>query len=146
MFERNMPHRPLGRRVTLIVASMLCVLAPCGLGAQNGGPTYTAEQATRGQAAYQHSCQACHGAALDDGDFGGAPLRGSWFRQHWGSGDVATLFSYLKAAMPPDNPGSLTDKTYADLLAFILKGNDYPPGQAELPPDADAMQRMTLAR
>ncbi len=124
---------------------LACVLASTGAGAQIA-PTYTAAQAERGQASYEHSCQVCHGSSLDNGDFGGAPLRGSWFQEHWGKTNAGALFAYVKAAMPPDNPGGLNDTTYADILAFILRGNGYPPGGQELPPDADALQRMSLTR
>ncbi len=121
------------------------VAAP-GSGAQTAAPSFTAAQAERGQASYEHSCQICHGSSLDDGDFGGAPLRGSWFQKHWGNGHVGALFAYVKATMPPDNPGGLNDTTYADILAFILQGNGYPPGGQELPGDATALQRMPLSR
>jgi mono/diheme cytochrome c family protein len=128
------------------VAGAICWLAAFGLSAQTATPSYTVEQAERGQASYEHSCQACHGSTLDNGDFGGAPLRGSWFRTHWGSTDVGALFSYVKAAMPPDNPGSLNDSTFADILAFILRGNGYPPGAQELPSDPEALRQMPLRR
>jgi mono/diheme cytochrome c family protein len=124
----------------------LCLVAAPRLGAQTPGPTYTLAQAERGQASYEHSCQVCHGSSLDNGDFGGAPLRGSWFREHWEKGDVGALFTYVRASMPPDNPGGLNDTTYADILAFILQGNGYPPGGQELPSDASALQRMLLRR
>ena len=123
-----------------------CTLASPKLGAQSVAPSYTVEQAERGQASYEHSCQACHGSTLDNGDFGGAPLRGSWFRTRWGSADVSALFSYVKSAMPPDNPGSLNDSTLADILAFILRGNGYPLGTQELPADVDALRQMSLRR
>jgi mono/diheme cytochrome c family protein len=128
------------------LALLLCPPTLSGLGAQSPTPSYTAEQAERGQASYAHSCQACHGSSLDDGDFGGAPLRGSWFRTHWGGADVGALFSYVKSAMPPDNPGSLNDTTFADILAFILQGNGYPPGPDELPADLEALRQMSLRR
>jgi mono/diheme cytochrome c family protein len=129
-----------------LLAGMLCLLAPLGAGAQTSGPSYTTAQAERGQASYEHSCQVCHGSELDNGDFGGAPLRGSWFREHWGKSDVGALFTYVSTTMPPDNPGGLNDTTYADILAFILQGNGYPPGAQELPSDASALQRMPLSR
>ena len=43
---------------------------------QSSGPTFTAEQADRGHAAYRSSCQDCHGSTLDNGEFGGPPLTG----------------------------------------------------------------------
>ena len=129
-----------------LLAGMLCLLASLGAGAQTSGPPYTIAQAERGQARYVHSCQVCHGSALDNGDFGGAPLNGSWFREHWGKSDVGALFTYVAATMPPDNPGGLNDTTYADILAFILQGNGYPPGGQELPSDPSVLQRMRLSR
>ena len=105
---------------------------------------FTADQAARGEAAYDHSCLACHGEHLDDGDFGGPPLRGSYFRNHWGGGDVAAPFAFMKTAMPPDNPGSLTDGEYAAILAFILQNNGYKPGVDELPTDPDAQKKLKL--
>jgi mono/diheme cytochrome c family protein len=110
------------------------------------GPAFTAAQAERGEAAYMHNCRACHGDSLDDGDFGGAPLRGAWFRDHWGAGDVATLFAFTKSTMPPDGPGSLNDETYTDIIAFILSRNGYAPGTRELPHDQNAQRDMSLAR
>ena len=110
------------------------------------GPVYSDAQAARGHVAYMHSCVVCHGEELDDGDFGGAPLRGSWFRNHWGSGDLSALYGYTKSAMPPDNPGSLTDEDYADILSFILQKNGYAPGPKDLGVDIDAMQGMSLQK
>ena len=88
----------------------------------------------------------CHGENLDDGDFGGAPLRGTWFRDHWGAGSVAALFSYVKTTMPPDNPGGLNDTTYADILTYILQRNGYAAGQDELKPDEKSMESMSLQK
>lgn len=114
--------------------------------AQTGGPSFTAEQAQRGEAAYQHACRTCHGDNLDDGDFGGAPLKGSWFRNHWGVGDVAGLFAYTKTYMPPDNPGGLNDSVYAAIVAFILQKNGYAAGERELPVNPLEQRAMSLKR
>jgi S-disulfanyl-L-cysteine oxidoreductase SoxD len=134
------------RALIPLAAGMLGVLAEPGAHAQSSGPSYTIAQAERGQARYVHSCQVCHGSALDNGDFGGAPLNGSWFQEHWGKSDVGALFTYVKATMPPDNPQGLNDTAYADILAFILQGNGYPPGGQELPSDPSVLQRMRLSR
>jgi mono/diheme cytochrome c family protein len=96
-------------------------------------------------ASYEQSCSACHGEHLDDGDFGGPPLRGSYFRSHWGTSNVGALFSIIKNLMPTDAPGSLTDSTYADILAYVLQYNGYKPGALELPTDPAAQARLSLA-
>jgi len=106
--------------------------------------TFTAEQAERGEAAYARNCQDCHGTTLDNGEFGGAPLNGSYFRRHWGGGSVAALYSKTRTTMPPDRPGQLTDRTYLDLTAFLLSKNGYAAGDKELPADLEAQQKMSL--
>jgi len=113
-------------------------------GANSAPSLFTSAQATRGEASYDRYCLACHGSHLDDGDFGGPPLRGSYFRSHWGAGDVAALFAFTKNGMPPDNPGGLNDSTYADILAYILQYNGYKAGESELPTDPAAQAELEL--
>jgi mono/diheme cytochrome c family protein len=109
-------------------------------------PAFTQAQADRGHAVYRRNCQDCHGSNLNDGEFGGAPLNGQYFARHWGSGNVAALYGYMRAKMPPDRPGKLNPQTYADLTAFLLARNGYQPVQTELPPDPAAQERMNLQR
>lgn len=106
--------------------------------------SFTAEQAAQGKLAYDHSCKDCHGSTLDNGEFGGAPLRGSYFHNKWGGGSVAALYGYMKTVMPPDRPGTLSDKVYADLVAFLLEANGYKPGDRQLPANVDAQLPMSL--
>jgi mono/diheme cytochrome c family protein len=108
--------------------------------------SFTADQVTSGSDIYSDRCVQCHGDKLDNGEFGGAPLNGKYFKQHWAGGSVAALIGYMKAKMPPDRPGSLTDKNYADLAAFLLDNNDYPKGDKELPPDTASQQKLSLQR
>jgi mono/diheme cytochrome c family protein len=116
-------------------------------GAGGSAPvSFTADQVARGSDTYAERCVQCHGDTLDNGEFGGAPLNGSYFKKHWGGGSVAALVAYMKAKMPPDRPGSLTDQTYADLAAFLLDANDYPKGDKELPPDTPSQQKLSLKR
>jgi mono/diheme cytochrome c family protein len=109
-------------------------------------PSFTLEQAERGWAAYAHDCLDCHGSRLDNGEFGGPPLKGLSFARHWDAANVAALFSFMKAKMPPDRPGQLNDETYADLIAFILGENGFKPGAEELPTDVNVQQAMSLKK
>jgi mono/diheme cytochrome c family protein len=109
-------------------------------------PSFTQEQAERGEAQYAHNCLDCHGSRLDNGEFGGPPLKGSSFARHWDAANVAALFGFMKAKMPPDRPGQLNDETYADLIAYILGENGFAPGDKELPPDVNAQQAMSLKK
>jgi mono/diheme cytochrome c family protein len=121
--------------------------APAASGAAGTAPvSFTADQVSRGSDIYAERCVQCHGDTLDNGEFGGAPLNGSYFRQHWGGGTAAGLVAFMKAKMPPDRPGSLTDRSYADLAAFLLEANGYPKGDRELPPDTASQQKLSLKR
>jgi mono/diheme cytochrome c family protein len=116
-------------------------------GAGGSAPvSFTADQVTRGSDIYAERCVQCHGDKLDNGEFGGAPLNGSYFKKHWGAGSAAALVAYMKAKMPPDRPGSLTDQSYAELTAFLLDANDYPKGDKELPSDTPSQQKLSLKR
>jgi mono/diheme cytochrome c family protein len=106
--------------------------------------SFTAAQAARGKESYASSCMDCHGANLDDGEFGGAPLKGSAFRAKWLGGSVGGLFAYSQAAMPPDRAGRLPAETYADIVAYILSRNDISPGREELPADLATLSTLTI--
>src|SRR5580704_34095 len=45
--------------------------------------TFTADQVTTGSDIYSERCVQCHGDKLDNGEFGGAALNGSYFKKHW---------------------------------------------------------------
>jgi mono/diheme cytochrome c family protein len=120
--------------------------APHAGTAAQAAPSFTEAQAERGHAAYAHNCLDCHGSNLDNGEFGGPPLKGLFFSRHWDAANVAALFGFMRAKMPPDRPGQLNDETYADLIAYILDENGYKPGDKELPPDVNAQQAMSLKK
>ena len=42
------------------------------------------------------------------------------------------LFDYVATAMPLDRPGSLSRAANADIIAFLLKANNFPAGAKEL--------------
>lgn len=98
------------------------------------GGVFTAAQAEAGQAAYQQSCAACHGANLQ-GAGGVAPIGGGAFLGRWRGRSVAELFTYMREAMPLGAPGSLSDAQYLALTAFLLRENGYPAGTDPLEPD-----------
>jgi mono/diheme cytochrome c family protein len=109
-------------------------------------PSFTAAQAERGYQAYAHNCLDCHGSNLDNGEFGGPPLKGLSFARHWEAGNVAALSGFMKAKMPPDRPGELNDETYADLIAYILEQNGYKSSDTELSADTNVQAAMRLKK
>ena len=113
--------------------------------ASAAGGLYTEEQSARGSTAYHRSCGPCHGDNLD-GAQGAPALAGDSFLSHWTDQNVGDLFENVRTGMPMDNPGSLTDNTFVDIVAFILQRNNYPPGSQELPAQKEALDKLPLAR
>jgi mono/diheme cytochrome c family protein len=106
--------------------------------------TFTSEQASRGAALYRKNCLDCHGENLDDGEFGGAPLRGNAFREKWFENSVGALVGFMHSTMPPDRPGTLSDQNYVDLAAYILSRNGIQATPTEMPMDPDALENMIV--
>ncbi len=98
--------------------------APIAAGA---APQYTAAQAAAGKTAFEADCAVCHGNTLTNGTMA-PPLAGETFRATWAGQSVRALFDSAKA-MPPANPGSLSDEAYAQMLAYILQVNGYAAGE-----------------
>src|SRR5580700_9265207 len=90
------------------------------------GP-YTAAQADAGRTAYQTNCAGCHGPDLG-GRNDAAQLAGSLFMGSWGGRTTKDLVGFMQGAMPPGNPGGLSEATYLSIAAFILDSNGARPG------------------
>jgi mono/diheme cytochrome c family protein len=121
--------------------SMLLLFGALVADAQNAsGPSiwsgvFTAAQAKRGDAAYQASCSSCHGSDLRATDAEAVDLTGPAFRARWNGKALEDRFETIRDTMPLGNANTLGDKTYMDILAFILQFNDFPPGEQELMPE-----------
>src|SRR3977135_3737932 len=84
---------------------------------------YTEPQANRGKAAYETNCVSCH----DSG-----PPASEVFMRNWSGTDLGGVFDQIKTSMPADAPSSLSDRTYLDILAYILRSDAFPSGTVEL--------------
>ena len=93
---------------------------------------FTAAQAQRGNDAYQASCSSCHGSDLRATDAEAVDLTGSAIRAQWNGKTLEERFERIRDTMPLGNANTLGDKTYMDILAFILQSNDFPAGSQEL--------------
>jgi mono/diheme cytochrome c family protein len=96
---------------------------------------FTADQAKRGNDAYQASCSACHGSDLHATDPEAKDLTGPGIRAKWNGKTLQDRFETIRDTMPPGTANTLGDKTYMDILAFILQSNDFPAGDQELVPE-----------
>lgn len=86
-------------------------------------------QADRGEVNFFRYCARCH-----NGSGGGPLLSSEEFFNHWREDRLSDLFTYMKTKMPKDDPGSLTDWEYLDILTYILQLNFYPSGETDLMP------------
>lgn len=104
---------------------------------------YTEAQALRGEEVYQDQCTFCH---LDDlmGDAFATPLIDDAFTLRWDGGTVGDLMIVIQATMPADQPNTLSNEDVADVIAFILKMNEYPTGDRELPADQEALEAIAI--
>jgi mono/diheme cytochrome c family protein len=89
---------------------------------------YTEGQAARGTMAFGQSCAGCHALAAE----GKAPLAGEAFWKSFAQKNVGELLEFVTAYMPNGAPGSLSEPTYNEIVALILKSNGFPAGTTEL--------------
>ena len=142
-------------RTSIIIASAALVFASVALtqGQEEAvtaataatTPIYTLEQAENGETVYRQSCQACHHNELQGDDFAAA-LSGRNFINYWSGRTVESFMTYTKSQMPLGTPESLSDETYAEVIAYILNYNDYPAGDTELSYDFEALADIEFGR
>ena len=124
--------RPL--RSILLVGVVLAALPAAGA-AQ--AASYTTAQAEAGSQAYTSSaCSACHMPDLT-GAGDAPPLVGSSFQSNWDGSQVETLLEWVSENMPATAPGSLSDETYVNLIAYVLSLNGVAAGGAPLTMETD---------
>jgi S-disulfanyl-L-cysteine oxidoreductase SoxD len=95
---------------------------------------YSPAQAERGKELYAANCALCHARNLS-GTPAGPPLAGAAFTQKWNNRSLGELFDYMQLLMPVFNPGGLTRKQNAEILAYMLEFNEFPSGRADLSSD-----------
>ncbi len=107
-------------------------------------PQFTQEQAEGGKQVYQGQgqCASCHGKTLQG--ISGPALSGPRFQQNWSANTVSDLHYIISTAMPLTAPGSLTNKQYLDVVAYILQENGFEPTGTSI--SADNMKIAMLAQ
>ena len=87
---------------------------------------YSEAQAQRGRTLYNRVCVDCHELV----DF-----RGRAFLNEWVGSSLWELYEYMFDSMPEDAPGTRSPNEYAAVIAFILRENGFPMGDADLAVD-----------
>ena len=96
---------------------------------------FTAAQAAQGRDLYLGLCQSCHTAISHTG----AP-----FKEHWVGKPLSDLMTYILTLMPKSAPGTLEPDDAAMLLAYILKLNGMPSGNATLSADIPQLKQIKI--
>ncbi|HKY22440.1 MAG TPA: cytochrome c [Vicinamibacterales bacterium] len=90
---------------------------------------YTEPQAARGEAEYSTHCASCH---RDDLSGYNTLLKGQRFMEKYREAPLHLLFDKTKTTMPRNAAGTLSDQAYVDIVAYLLKMNEFPVGSEEL--------------
>lgn len=133
-------------RVADVVLAVLVAVAAGSheCAAQDNGPipprstssgVYSAEQAARGRDMYAMQCKSCHTPASHTGVV---------FANAWDRRPLSELYQFIVTRMPKNEPGSLQPEEYVDVLAYLLKLNEFPSGTDALPADSVAMKRIRI--
>src|SRR6218665_1869918 len=115
------------RNKSLLLVTASVTLAAVGLwGAsavgQNAAGTFTQAQVDAGHQAYNDNCAQCHLPDLA-GTNDAPALSGSAFMGAWKGRTTKQLFSKIATTMPAGAGGSLSQKQYTDIVAYVLSVN-----------------------
>ena len=102
---------------------------------------YTAAQAEAGREVYAGACASCHGDAL--GGVEAAPaLVGAAFAAGWSGTTLNDLAERIRVSMPADDPGSLSRRRVAEVVAYMLSAGGFPAGEFELDRQAEVLRQI----
>lgn len=108
-------------------------------------PPITHAQVVAGRTDYRQHCAVCHGSRLE-GVHVSPPLAGDKFDRTWRGKPVANLAAHVRRMPQPPagEPGSLSDESYANILAYLLQSNGIAPGEVALPTDLIALGKVVI--
>lgn len=131
---------PLPRSI-LPLASSLLLCSPARADAQQEPTppipgTYTDSQATRGETWYVSQCAPCHPSA---------DMSSNDFKLRWNGRNALDLYARISTTMPAHAPGTLSRRTYTDIVAYLMRINGLPAGSTLLTADSTLMGRIPLS-
>jgi S-disulfanyl-L-cysteine oxidoreductase SoxD len=132
-------------RQSCFVAACLAVAAATVTSAPNDS-YFGDRQSQRGESLYQTHCGACHGDDLQGKS--AVALVGAGFLARWSheAHSVDDLLYIVRTQMPYGEPNKLPKSEYLDIVAFILKANQFPGGGEDLPLDSKVLSAKKLKR
>jgi hypothetical protein len=100
-----------------------------------GQGVYSREQWMRGRDVYAGLCAGCHPAVTHVGP---------QFTTSWAGKKLSDLFGFLRERMPKNDPGSLSEQEYVDVMSYMLRLNGMPAGIDEMPADSVALTKIRI--
>ncbi len=95
---------------------------------------YSSREAARGRALYDRVCAYCHAEAEFGPDY----------MIDWDGQPIGALYDFIRMTMPEDNPGDLSRRQYADVVAYLLRINGAPAGEHDLGHDAGQLDEVLI--
>jgi S-disulfanyl-L-cysteine oxidoreductase SoxD len=126
-------------RICLLIVTIFLLLSLAIRTVWDG--VYNEEQARRGQAAFLEQCSNCHGRDLEGADMT-PPLTGGAFTANWDGLTIGDLADRIRISMPLNSPGTLSRQQTTDVVAYILRFNQFPAGKEELPREQPAQKQI----
>ena len=123
------------KKITVIFSLLLISLGstPVAQKRNISEGVYTQAQAILGKDDHDANCKACHSMKF---------YRDIWFA--WEERPLMNFWYILVSEMPSDNPGSLSDDEYTNIVAYILSDLGFPAGDVPLDP-SNEMEGITIA-
>jgi quinoprotein glucose dehydrogenase len=125
----------------IVLAAATCAFAAASRSTRDG--VFSKAQATRGQTIYNEECGKCHGQNLSGGESAPA-LAGGDFMSKWQGKPLNQLFEITRTTMPADDPGHLSRRQTADVVAYMLSSNELPAGEKDLDSSAESLADISL--
>jgi hypothetical protein len=69
-------------------------------------------------------------------------LASAAFMANWNDLTLGDLFERIRISMPADRPGTLSRQEQADVIAYVLRANQFPAGMTELPTETPALRAL----
>lgn len=89
----------------------------------------------RGQDVFLALCKNCHTPESHTSEA---------FVTKWNGKQLSELLQYIRDQMPKNEPGSLRAEEYADVLAYVLRLNQMPAGDADLPAEVNDVKSIRI--
>lgn len=132
-----LPNRILSTAaVALLLAAAPGVLrSQATEAAQDSAAAAAARQLELGEQWFHSACVQCHAVGV---------LVNADFRLKWSGRSAFDLFERIRSTMPGNSPGSLTQGTYAAIVAYLMKRNGMPVGARRLSSDSLSLVSIQL--